>query len=148
MWIANNIDMWGITIEGSAFLNCSSIERLSIPNLYYLGTKAFGDCTSLTRIDAINLMDWDVEPFGGCANLRNVSIGARIETDTSYYNFIPIPYNELLKNTYFTNSNCYLDQCAIYVTNIPTQPAGYFNAWFGYVSGDGSGINSVMYNRD
>jgi hypothetical protein len=145
-FIVENIPYWNIVIDDSAFKGCSSIERLAIPNLYSLATDAFADCTSLTRFEAPNMMTWDEAPFSGCTKLKNITIGKSIDPETFYPGVIP--YNNLLKNTFFTNPDCYIDQCAISVPVLLGQSAtAFYDAWTAIRSGDGASINSVMYTR-
>lgn len=66
----------GVTIAGSAFMNCSNLGRVSLPNdLVRIGDGAFANCHNLTSIvipEGITTIGQNT--FWGCSSLTSVTL--------------------------------------------------------------------------
>ncbi|MFI3285376.1 MAG: leucine-rich repeat protein [Rikenellaceae bacterium] len=65
-----------VFIETNAFLNCTSLKSLSLPNLLYVSDGAFHTCTSLTSLDLPKLyyMKNSDYVFNSCSNLTELKL--------------------------------------------------------------------------
>ena len=66
----------GKQISNRAFLNCSSLTEVEIPNVLTIGTYAFSGCRGLTEIELPRVMTIDAYAFSGCNNLTKIDMSA------------------------------------------------------------------------
>ena len=73
-------------IGRSAFLNCTSLEEIIIPNsIETIGDSAFGNCASLTEITIPeSVKEIGTDPFAICKNLESINVSP----DNKYYRSI------------------------------------------------------------
>ena len=63
--------------SGAAFMNCTSLTSVNLPNVTTLGHNTFLNCTALQTVNlpGLTLLD-GVQQFRGCTNLEQVDIGS------------------------------------------------------------------------
>jgi len=68
------------TIAGNAFLNCSEITNITIPDsVIYIGESAFFGCSKLLNISIPSTISEIADStFYGCSSLKNINIGENI----------------------------------------------------------------------
>lgn len=64
-----------------AFNECTSLENVNVPaTLHYIGNYAFFGCTSLSRIDLSNITYIGQNAFGDCSKLNDLVNTSKVET--------------------------------------------------------------------
>ena len=85
--LPDSINGYSYEIYQFAFINCSSIESITISNkVTSIGWQAFYGCSSLTRINIPDSVTYiDFQAFANCISLTDVLIGSGI---TSVHNYV------------------------------------------------------------
>ena len=74
------------SIEAYAFGSCSSLTKVTIPNsVKYIGNNAFSDCISLTNVSIGNsVINIAIEVFSNCSSLTKVTIPNSVKSIEKY----------------------------------------------------------------
>lgn len=78
-----------IGIPDSAFMNCSNLIKIDMPEVDFIGNGAFWRCSSLEELHiprSVKEIGFGI--FGGCSNLRAITV----DPDNEYY-FSPLDSN-------------------------------------------------------
>jgi hypothetical protein len=78
-------------IGNSAFLNCTALTQVILPNVVNVGTRSFEACTNLLSIDMPNVTTLGTYAFNGCSKLTNVSMPKVTRINSyAFYNCIAL----------------------------------------------------------
>lgn len=98
-----------VTIKHSAFLDLTTLEEATFPELQYAEDYAFCFCTSLTQFTADNLLIGGKDMFGTCKHIDNVN------------------FPKLLRVSPFMFNNCY-KLTAVELSSAEVLDIGAFNS--------------------
>ncbi len=74
------------TISNSAFKDCSSLEKIAIPNGVVIGAAAFADCESLAEVTLpADLKSIPANLFISCTSLEQINLGEAKDIDISAF---------------------------------------------------------------
>lgn len=80
---ATGLDLTGsgvTTINGTAFVGCTSLQTVDMGSVTTIGAGAFQSCTSLTNVDMSSATTIGVGAFQNCTSLAHIRLGSVLPT--------------------------------------------------------------------